>query len=62
MDNKNETTDQGLICAFDLDGKGGGRELSWLEINEPQQPGVVRWIHLDHTARNSRSWLETLDI
>ena len=21
MDNKNETTDQGLICAFDLDGK-----------------------------------------
>ena len=59
MDNKNKTTDQGLICAFDLDGKGGGRELSWLEINEPQQPKVVRWIHLDHTAHDSRSWLTT---
>ena len=59
MDNKNETTDQGLICAFDLDGKGGGRELGWLEINEPQQADVVRWIHLDHTARDSRSWLTT---
>jgi zinc transporter len=57
MVNKNETTDPGLICAFDLDGKGGGRELGWLEINEPQQPEVVRWIHLDHTARDSRSWL-----
>ena len=59
MNNKNETTDKGLICAFDLDGKGGGRELGWLEINELQQPGVVRWIHLDHTAQNSRSWLAT---
>lgn len=57
MDNKNETTDQGLICAFDLDAKGGGRELSWSEINEPQQADVVRWIHLDHTAHDSRSWL-----
>jgi hypothetical protein len=43
MDNKNETTDQSLICAFELDGKGGGRELSWLEVNGPQQPNVVRW-------------------
>ena len=59
MDNKSETAEHGLICAFDLDGKGGGRELSWLEINEPQQADVVRWIHLDHTARDSRSWLTT---
>ena len=33
--------------------------MSWLEINEPQQADVVRWIHLDHTARDSRSWLTT---
>ena len=33
MDNRNETTDQGLICAFDPDGKGGGREMNWLEVN-----------------------------
>jgi len=59
VDSKNETTDQGLICAFDLDGKGGGRQLNWLEVNEPQQADVVRWIHLDHTARDSRSWLAT---
>ena len=40
MDDKNEITDQGLICAFDLDGKGGGRELNWLEIKETGQPDV----------------------
>ena len=59
MDNKNGTNDQGLICAFDLDGKGGGRELSWSEIKETRQPDHVRWIHLDHTVLDSRSWLTT---
>lgn len=57
MDNKNETTGQGLICAFDLDGKGGGRELSWQEIKGTKQADHVRWIHLDHSAQDSRSWL-----
>ena len=59
MDNKSETAEHGLICAFDLDGQGGGRELNWLEVNEPQQPNIIRWIHLDHSARDSRSWLTT---
>ena len=57
MGNKSETTDQGLICAFDLDGKGGGQELDWLQANVPQTPDIVRWFHLDHSARDSRSWL-----
>ena len=59
MDNENKITDHGLICAYDLDGKGGGRELSWLEIKETGQADVVRWIHLDHSARDSKSWLAT---
>ena len=59
MDNENKIIDQGLICAFDLDGKGGGRELSWLEIKEAGQADVVRWVHLDHSARESKSWLAT---
>ena len=59
MDNENENTDQGLICAFDLDGKGEGRELSWSDINEAGQADVVRWVHLDHSARDSKSWLAT---
>ena len=42
MDNKDKITDQGLICAFDLDGKGGGRELSWPDIKEAGQADVVR--------------------
>jgi len=59
MDIENKITDQGLICAFDLDGKGGGRELSWQDINEAGQANVVRWVHLDHSARDSKSWLAT---
>jgi len=59
MDNKIETTDQGLICAFELDGMGGGRELGWQEIKETGKPEHVRWIHLDHSTPNSRSWLLT---
>ena len=59
MDNKSKNTDQGLICAFDLDGKGEGRELSWSDIKEAGQADVVRWVHLDHSARDSKSWLAT---
>ena len=57
MNNKSKNTDQGLICAFDLDGKGAGRELSWQEIHEAGQADLVRWIHLDHSAQDSKSWL-----
>ena len=50
-------TDNGLIHAYLLDGKGGGRPLDWSEIRQwtPEQGPV--WIHLDYTSEVSRNWL-----
>lgn len=47
----------GLIFAYLLDGRGGGRKLSWEEIKTwtPQQ-GVL-WIHLNYAAPDAQTWL-----
>ena len=48
----------GLIFAYVLDGKGGGRLVGWEEIRE-WRPGVEEiWIHLDRAGNDSRQWLE----
>jgi zinc transporter len=57
MDNEREPDGKGLICAFDLDGRGGGRELDWPAIRRPAETRMVRWVHLDHSAMESRDWL-----
>ncbi len=48
----------GLICAVILDGKGGGREIGWAEIDSwiPEQ-GIL-WVHLDRTGSAAQDWLE----
>ena len=50
-------THNGLIHAFMLDGKGGGRPLDWTAVREwkPEQGSV--WVHLDYTSDLSRDWL-----
>jgi zinc transporter len=47
-----------LVCAYLLDGKGGGNALDWAAIDawEPEQ-GLL-WIHLDSTTDAARSWLK----
>lgn len=49
----------GLIHAFLMDGKGGGRHLSWEEALEctPDQGKI--WLHFDYTEASTRQWLET---
>lgn len=49
--------DEGLVCAYDLDGRGGARTLSWSELANPPPDGRVRWIHLDFTHPRARDWL-----
>ena len=50
--------DDGLICAFVLDGEGGGREVGWPEI-EAWQPGQgLLWLHLDRVGGRTRRWLD----
>lgn len=49
---------EGLIAAYVLDGKGGGRRLSWADI-EGWSPGDgVLWLHFDYTAPAAERWLQ----
>lgn len=50
-------TDTGLICAYLLDGNGGGEPLDWERLANwgPGQGNV--WIHLDHADETVRQWI-----
>ncbi|MDA0703608.1 MAG: zinc transporter ZntB [Proteobacteria bacterium] len=48
----------GLICAYLLDGKGGGRRLDWDEVRAWKPEEGMVWIHLDRTAPGARRWIE----
>ena len=48
----------GLICAYALDGAGGGRPLTWDAIEAWEPSAGVLWVHLDRTGEKARTWLE----
>ena len=49
--------DSGLVAAYVLDGKGGGREIGWADI-ETWTPGDgPLWVHLHRDAGDSIRWL-----
>jgi zinc transporter len=47
----------GLLCAFVLDGRGGGRALDWEGVGcwEPGQGAL--WVHLCRTSEAARKWV-----
>jgi zinc transporter len=48
----------GLICAWLLDGKGGGWQLDWDDLPAAQPANdELRWIHQDYTSRRVQDWL-----
>jgi len=47
----------GLICAVILDGKGGGREIGWPEIESWSADQGILWVHLDRTGTAAQEWL-----
>jgi zinc transporter len=49
--------DRGLLFAYLLDGKGGGREVGWPEIKTWSSQHGILWIHLDGTSPDTESWL-----
>lgn len=51
------TTNDGLLNAFLLDGKGGGRQMDWSDIRNwtPEQGAL--WVHLDFTRSGTHQWL-----
>ena len=49
--------ENGLICAFDLDRKGGGKPLSASDLLKPREQDSLRWIHLDFSKPAGKNWL-----
>lgn len=48
---------EGLICAYLLDGRGGGQELGWPEIRAWRPEQGLLWVHLDRFGSGSVRWL-----
>ena len=49
--------DEGLVTAFILDGKGGGREVGWEEIAAWSPEDGFLWVALDYSIPQARTWL-----
>jgi zinc transporter len=50
----------GLICAWLLDGRGGGRQLDWEELATlVPAHGQVLWTHFDYSSPRVQNWLVT---
>ncbi len=47
----------GLICAYELDRKGGGKPLQMDDVNQPIAEGGLLWIHIDFSKTAGRDWL-----
>ncbi len=50
-------SEDGLVVAYLLDGKGSGREIGWKEIAEWSPENGVLWVHLDITRAGGRAWV-----
>jgi zinc transporter len=50
--------DRGLICAYLLDGQGGGHTMGWTEIASWRAQDGVLWVHLDRAGPDARRWLQ----
>jgi zinc transporter len=50
-------TEEGALNAFVLDGKGGGREVTWDGVRSWQPTTGPLWVHLDRSDPESGRWL-----
>lgn len=59
------SNDKGLIYAFLLDGQGGGKAISWPEIDQWTPGQGILWLHFDCSKPSVAAWLKkksSLDI
>lgn len=49
--------DSGLVTAYVLDGKGGGRLVGWEEIRAWRPGAGTLWVHLDYGNEYARNWV-----
>ncbi|MEJ2097786.1 MAG: zinc transporter ZntB [Deltaproteobacteria bacterium] len=52
------STEDGLVYAVTLDGKGGGRPMTWPDIESWNAAQGLLWIHLDSKISAAKTWLE----
>jgi zinc transporter len=52
------TEDDSLICAYLLDGRGGGHPVGWTEIASWRAQDGLLWVHLDRAGPDARRWLQ----
>ena len=52
------TDDDGLICAYLLDGRGGAQEMGWAEVGVWKAEDGILWLHLDRTGPACGAWLK----
>ncbi|MDP8245826.1 MAG: zinc transporter ZntB [Candidatus Hinthialibacter antarcticus] len=50
--------DDGLLCAYLLDGDGGGQLVGWDAIHSHNNDSLTLWVHLDRKQQQSQQWLE----
>ncbi|MEZ5832463.1 MAG: zinc transporter ZntB [Dongiaceae bacterium] len=49
--------EDGLVYAFILDGKGGGRAIGWDGVDGWRPEAGTLWLHIDRTAAAAQRWL-----
>jgi zinc transporter len=49
--------DSGLVKAYLLDGRGGGRRVGWSEVRAWRPAGEPLWMHLDYSCEDARRWM-----
>ena len=47
----------GLLFAYILDGKGGGKQIDWNDIQAWKPEHGVLWVHLDRTGERTKDWV-----
>jgi zinc transporter len=51
-------TFEGLVCAYILDGQGGGRRIEWADVNNSGEGDGLLWVHLDFTQPGACEWIQ----
>jgi zinc transporter len=47
----------GLLFAYILDGKGGGKQIDWNGIQAWKPDDGVLWVHMDRTGERAKDWI-----
>lgn len=49
--------EDGLIAAFIIDGKGGGRPVDWTGVGSAVPEDGMLWVHLDRNSESAQDWI-----